>query len=568
MKHIIFFAAFLLATVGAIQAQKSEDCKIESISTVYISKSGSEKTAAIVIALNTSKEDKSVPLATALETEELSSVSYLVASNGKYTFTLEAKLEDNSKEGRLEYRFALPDDDGKTPWEWTSSNLILRTQCGTRTVYAIQNKKKNALSSNWNAYDATPQEKSNDNSNFKVEYLNIQPSSFEISGGNIVFQDNSTVTMRSSVITNGNPPAAVWFILTGTDRKGQALYHRARATYYKSSREYRADSKFDNAFILGETNCSLMNLYEDTTTFTGTYGKADKKTSFAVLLYGKNRPAKYGQCWVFSKSTGKNDSFVNIGDIETVTTNTVNKEKGNYNTTIELDFPGKKDNPSKMQELLIWDEVKVYFEAELSDKDGKLFTATLKQKFDEKRGNVILYYSGTSNNPVWIQSLYMKRADYCGTGTAQTVDTDLKTGTDAGDSRTEIWKALQETGDGCSNQMQIEDATASAKRVSGVYALNFELTPGKKFDANGYIVVNLKMVNCKGTTEYVDVKLSYNKSTGTFTGNVGFYDEKDCKWNCEDLSLRTYNACGELLKKGGFPALITKMKDKIAKGDV
>ncbi len=301
------------------------------------------------------------------------------------------------------------------------------------------------------------------------------------------------------------------------------------------------------------------------------YGQSAKLaapfTNFAILLNGMKRPPKYGQCMVFSKAAGKGDNFVKLDDFTISAGDSVDAitKKPVFAIVLAINNT-KKSEPTPLEEMLMWGSATATAYVELETDKGKTFTVTAKPvynkgigryTFDEAHGvdasssYRILSFSMDIQNSC--KETFALEGEYKSAGPSGTTD--------------EIWDLNQ---DGCDNHMKIESAVVEVTRNSGLYAAKFVFTQAAKNSGDNLLVLNVEITNCKGEVKYVEMKATFSQSKGvwTATGSFVIADEKDCKWKITDLSMKAYNACGTQINKDGFPKLIQKMKDKIAKGDV
>lgn len=412
------------------------------------------------------------------------------------------------------------------------------------------------------------------NTNYRVKGLNFTGSGITVTGGNLEFHNNSKVLISGSLKQSNTIITKVMYTLIGRDGKGNSARFEGEAFYNANTGNYELNvngsKNFDNGFIVGETNCTIINFCKDTVILTGTYERTE--TDFAILLNGVNRPAKYGQCMVFAGKVADSSKAVRISGL-TVNYTVVKDEKtGGYNVGALIGLQQNKDGrPSPIEAMIEWGMASFALEYVITDENRK--TETRKGTIDKHLGALQhwhsdLFASGHQRSRR-ITSITLNVTNDCGNTyklTAEYIEGfNVK---DTPSTWTELWNVDQTFTDECESNIQLAYKSASSAHVGGVFSAQFEIAKKEKGDIAKSIVLNVEITNCKGEVKYIEVKMGYNEKSQSYTGSMGIPEDNSCKWAATDLKMTVYNQCGDVVSKGNYPTLITKMKDKIAKGDI
>ncbi|MFM9944932.1 MAG: pentapeptide repeat-containing protein, partial [Bacteroidia bacterium] len=189
------------------------------------------------------------------------------------------------------------------------------------------------------------QKEKKDCKKYNVTELRIDNSTIIVTGGDLIFSDNSAFKMGVLIEDNSNAVAEVVLELIGKDSKGNKRTEsfetklNQKTGFYESTVSLKAS--YDNGFISSETNCTITNKCGDKTSTTQSFATETTKEGFEIYLNGYKKPVKYGQCWVFarnsgntnsgdgnigSNNTGEGNRFVNLGDLSVTHAVTEDKE--------------------------------------------------------------------------------------------------------------------------------------------------------------------------------------------------------------------------------------------------
>lgn len=428
----------------------------------------------------------------------------------------------------------------------------------------------------WQAVDATYQEKTSGacNTNFKLNTLDFSSSSISITGGNLEMKGDASVSITGSIIYNKPRISQVIVILKGIDGRGKEAVFEGAADFNPNTGAFELNAKpakkFDTEFVMGESQCMIINFCGDTVLLNGSY--EPNKGEYAMTFNQTQRPAKYGQCWVFAGKVSDTTQKVNIGDMALNYEIIKDSKTGYFQNAVVLELKGKKENKAHpLAEMVQWGAATAVVEYEITDSKGN--TARYKGQFNNHYG-ALQHYHAMAPEPGFNRKNRITKATITvvnACGTSFILETVYKDGYDEEDTAahwTENWKIKQTFTDACESNVKLKYSNAASAHVGGLFTTQFELAKGENADVAGAIVLNVEITNCKDEVKYIEVKMTYNEKTQTYTGSMGIPEDKNCTWSATDLKMTVYNQCGDEVFKDKYPPIIIKMKDKIAKGDV
>lgn len=584
-------ALFLLFQASQVQAQGKGSCwtlaeKTNSKSNtigftqLYVKDTTvsikGKATFAIVLALNNTKKEENVPLLNRIESGEFNfQIGVKITSPQNVTETVNFTLGSGSK-GNILLFF----DETFQEWKCEDESIEVKNTnlCGQtdhfRIGYTAGNTKLTAAAATY-----LERTKQGCKKQYKLNGLSITGSGISISGGNLNFKENSSFLASGNLDFGNTVVTAVWGTFIGRDGKGNSARFETEMKLNTNTGllEGKAEigKNFPGGFQLEKMQCTVINFCKDTTTLDGAYDAVNTKTSFAILLNGHKRPAKYGQCMIFSGKEKSNTVSFNLPDLYAQQTVAKDEKSGDvlFSSNIALD-PEKENKATEFDALIAWHTITATLRVRYQDNDKNSMTVNIQPSYDATAGHYVFKNGGIVINgvPQWgMVALEMFVRNNC--GDTVVLEGRIKSGANTGGSSNfhvwnEVWSLKQRFTDSCASNIDLRKPEASVTRVSGLYVISYSLTPAKNSDIPSYIIINTAIKNCRGDVKYIDVKLTYDAKSGTMKGALGYVDENDCKWNCEDITMKVYNECGKQVDSDAFPSLIIKMKDKIAKGDV
>ena len=98
--------------------------------------------------------------------------------------------------------------------------------------------------------------------------------------------------------------------------------------------------------------------------------------------------------------------------------------------------------------------------------------------------------------------------------------------------------------DECDTKFKLKEVAFLTDHVSGYYVMNFSFAfDGKDLPNDAEMIVQL--TDCKGNHVNINVKLSYDETTGVAMGGQAILQNKDCKWTMTYGEVNGANPCGE-----------------------
>lgn len=368
--------------------------------------------------------------------------------------------------------------------------------------------------------------------------------------------------------------------IDANDCKGNSKTFTSKAKLNSETGEYTAEFDIPNTKDCSWAMDSLRGKFTNNCGETFTYTQSARTdaafTNFAILLNGHRRPAKYGQCMVFSGKVSDTTKAVRINGLQ-VSYEAVWDNKSNqyiFGVVIGLNTT-KEDKADPIEAMIAWGMVDLTATYTITDENGK--TETRKGRLgagENWHHGRILHTVGDSyaNGHIRgkrITALVIDAANDCGaTFTLQTAYDNGYNEKDTSSTWTENWNVEQYFTDECESKIQLNFGAATVAHESGLYLVKLELGTGKGLDIASAIVVNLELTDCSSDVKYVDIKMTYNEKTQRYTGSLAMPEAKGCLWKTTNVKMTVYNQCGDKVERGNYPTLITKMKDKIAKGDI
>lgn len=368
--------------------------------------------------------------------------------------------------------------------------------------------------------------------------------------------------------------------IDANDCKGNPKTFASKAKLNSETGEYTAEfdipSSKDCLWTLDSLRGKFTNNCGESFTYTQSARADAEFTNFAILLNGHSRPAKYGQCMVFSGKTSDTTKTVRIKGLEVKYEVKKDEKTGGYIYGIVIGFNNtKEDKPQPIEAMIAWGMVDLYATYTLTDEDGK--TETRKGHFGAKQnwnGGRILHTVGDSYPSGHIRgrrltTIFINGVNDC--GAKFNLETAYENGYNEKDTTstwTENWNVEQYFTDECESKIHVNYEAAIVAHEGGLYLVQLELGSGNGVDIASAIVVNLELTDCSGNVKYVDIKMTYNEKTKSYTGSLAMPEGKGCNWKTTDVKMTVYNQCGDKVERGNYPTVITKMKDKIAKGDI
>lgn len=433
----------------------------------------------------------------------------------------------------------------------------------------------------WHAIAMAFTEGSNDgcSNDMRIEEFSISGNGVSINGGSILINDNSTITITSgSTIFNSIAnPVSITFL--GRDGRGASARYELTLTPEFGTGAINQNftmGKNNGSFTITSAEVVIGSFCGTKTNLSGSYDGKDSRTTFAILFKGNKRPAKYGQCMVFAGKVKDSSLIVRLPDL--LADVTVYKESGDkpkpiFGAVLAINST-KKEKAAEINAMIAWGTVRPVMRVRYQDDKNTSITRQIDPTWDNTSAGYVFADKFAIENEssqwhiddvsLWLKNdcgdTFLLPAKLKGDGGAG--------GADNYKSWTETWNLIQRFTDQCASDADLNKPSATAVRVSGLYAVSYSFGLGNNSDMPSAIVINTEIVNCKGDVKYVEAKLKYDSKTGTWTGGFAISDESSCEWKVKDISMKVYNECGNTVEKGNYPTLIQKMKDKIAKGDV
>jgi hypothetical protein len=377
---------------------------------------------------------------------------------------------------------------------------------------------------------------------------------FELSSGKLIISDDAHFGISSKIIVLRNSeskPSKVSVILIGKDLKGTKWVEEVELKLNEKTDLYDATFSIkaskENPFFIGEVSCSIIDSNNETSTQTESFSSTDKKPSFAILLNGYERPAQYGQCWVFSKGTTDNSNFVNLGDLNVTQTISEDKETKMAIFDIELSFNSEKEkNAELLGSILTWGEATSSVNVILEYENGKRENVKFTIKFWPERTypSYDHRFSGRQYKRARIKNITLEFINTC--NDKFTLNTVYQSGyLEDKTSWTETWLIDQKTNDKdpCDTKYKLKDIEYTETNVSGLYGLQFSFQLEDKSDVPYAVRMIVQLTDCKGNKQNIEITLKYNDKTRTYSGGQTISQSKECPWELTYGEIAAYNEC-------------------------
>jgi len=98
-------------------------------------------------------------------------------------------------------------------------------------------------------------------------------------------------------------------------------------------------------------------------------------------------------------------------------------------------------------------------------------------------------------------------------------------------------------GDFCKTKYDLKSINYTTSTTSGIYTLSIDIKMAKNSDVTENMKMTVEFVNCKGETQAVKLKLTYDARTGTYNEGQAISQNKDCPWYFNYAEIAACNLC-------------------------
>ena len=410
------------------------------------------------------------------------------------------------------------------------------------------------------------EQKTKNEDNYKITEFRIDNSSITVSGGNVVFSDNSTFNMSVQITGNVSTINTVALELIGKDIKGNPWIVSAPAKYNATSGYFEAttkvNAKFDNPFLAGETNCEVVNIYGDKKSTSQVIKPTCLKTNFAILLNGSASPSACGgECWSFSKSGDTSSdplNFVNLGDLYM----TKSYEFGNsklINGVVWGVVAKKGNKPNFIDRLIQWGEVNATANITLTDAKGGVVTVMSKSSNKGLVGQYSFDDSyGLDRSTLKVTGIQLVITNSCKETFKLNAryKQDQSAGSTDSNQLTEIWTLDQRAKDKeCKTQPKVNKVNVVCDFAvdRGICLFNGQKPVLISTDIDAattaleQVSLEISVADCKGNKKVFNSTSYFNGLTGEYDAIFSLPPTKDCMWSLLDITVNAKTSCGGLL---------------------
>lgn len=403
----------------------------------------------------------------------------------------------------------------------------------------------------------TQAQKDKNNSKHIVSEFRIDNSTITVSGGNVIFSDNSQINLNALINDNNNSFLNVALELVGKDIKGNKWIVSAPAKLNEKTGYYEATTKvnatYDNPFIAGEVNCIVTDPISGRTITSVTFIIISSQNKVAIFINGHKSPVKFGQCWVFSKSTGGNGNIVCLDELSVTQTYSEDPKTHYDNLDIVLQINDCfQARTGVLESLLTWGEATMSATVTVEYENGKTETKTIQAKFDSEKGSHFLtdQFAGGHIRTPRITKIELNITNTC--NEVFTLETEYQSGYTEPTSNfhvwTEIWSIQQKTKavDVCDVKYKAEKTTININDEKEIISIYNTVTFKENSDIPASVKAIVEMVNCKNEAVYIAVAMkSDEKEPWFWSSSQAIYQKTDCPLTFVGIKYIALSPCGE-----------------------
>ncbi len=98
--------------------------------------------------------------------------------------------------------------------------------------------------------------------------------------------------------------------------------------------------------------------------------------------------------------------------------------------------------------------------------------------------------------------------------------------------------------DSCNTDYKLKEVNYQTQNVFGYYVMSFDFDFGKKGENPAIVEMIVQITNCYGKTLNIKIKLTYDPSTGQYSGTQAIPQDKECPWALTYAEVYGTNPCG------------------------